>query len=268
MYQRETIQERIAETRKDRGLSQKELCELANITASQLSRIENEVSENVSRDVLIKLAKALKVSTDYLLCLTNISTPKNYDVSELGLSEGTVKAIMSGAVDMEILNRIIEHKNYWYLQQLINTYIYNKAVDGIRARNELIDIVTSSLTDYIRAHPEQRKTVQSDIRQIKSGKLSEHEAELEKIKSTFLVILKDIKKDIDADDPPRKAATEAILHQAREYTKSIAKSPRKKQKVGDVAKVFAEMVKQVTPLDDNSVDLFEQLASQVFTNQK
>jgi len=268
MYQRETIQERIAETRKDRGLSQKELCELAGITTSQLSRIENEVSENVSSDVLIKLAKALKVSTDYLLCLTNISTPKNYDISELGLSEGAVKAIMSGAVDMEILNRIIEHKNYWYLQQLINTYVYNKAVEGIRARNELIDIVTSSLTDYMRAHPEQRKTVQADIRQIKSGKLSEHEAELEKIKSIFLIVLKDIKKDIDADDPPREAATEAILQQAREYAKSVANSPRKKHKAGDVAKVFAEMIKQNTSLDDSSVGMFEQLANQVLTDSE
>ena len=266
MRQRETVHERISETRKDKGLSQKKLCALAGITPTQLSRIESGTSETVSSDVLVKLAKALNVSSDYLLCLTNISTPKNYDISELGLSEGAVKAIISGAVDMDILNRIIEHKSYWYLQQLINTYIYNTAIDGVRVRNELIDIATSSLTDYIRAHPEQRKVVQADIRQIKSGKLSEHEAELEKIKSTLLVILKDIKKDIDADDPPREAATEAILQQAREYAKSVVKSPRKKQKAGDVAKVFAEMVKHNTSLDDSSVDMFEQLAEQVFIN--
>jgi hypothetical protein len=120
----------------------------------------------------------------------------------------------------------------------------------------------------MKAHPEQRKTVQADIRQIKSGKLSEHEAELEKIKSTFLTVLKDIKNDINADNPPREAATEAILQQAQEYAKDIISSPRKKYKADDVAKVFAEMVKHATSLDDNSAELFEQLASQVFTNQK
>jgi len=265
MRHRETVNERIAETRKDKGLSQKRLCELADITPTQLSRIENGITENVSSDVLIKLAKALNVSTDYLLCMTNISTPKNYDISELGLSGGAVKVIVSGAVDIEILNRIIEHKSYWYLQQLINTYIYNTAVDGVRARNELMDIMTSSLTDYIKAHPEQRKSLQANIRQIKSEKLSEHEAELEKIKSTFLAIIRDIKKDIDADDPPREAATKAILQQAQAYVKSIVNSPRKKHKAGDVAKILAEMVKQVTSLDDNSVEMFEQIAEQVLT---
>ena len=266
VYERETINERITETRKDKGLSQKKLCELADITASQLNRAETGKTGNISCHVIKKIAIALGVSTDYLLCLTEISTPKNYEIGKLKLSEGVVKSIVSGTVDMEILNRIIEHKHYLYLQQLINTYVYNTAVDGVRARNEIIDMVTSSLGDYIKAHPEQRKTIQTDIRHIKSEKLNEHEAELEKIKSTFLAILNNIKKDINADDPPREPATEAILQQAREYAKQIVKSPRKKQKAGDVAKVFAEMVKQVTSLDDKSAEMFEKLAEQVFTN--
>ena len=267
MEERETINERITETRKDKGLSQKKLCELADITASQLNRAETGKTENISCYVIKKIAITLGVSTDYLLCLTEISTPKNYEIGKLKISEGMLKSIVSSAIDMDILNRIVEHKHYLYLQQLIKTYIYNTAVDGVRARNEIIDIVTSSLGDYIKAHPEQRKTIQTDIRHIKSEKLNEHEAELEKIKSTFLVILSSIKNDINASDPPREAATDAILQQAREYAKQIVKSPRKKHKASDVARVFAEMVKQATPLDDKCVEMFQQITEQIL-NEK
>ena len=112
MNERETIYERISELRKDKGLTQKKLCEIAGITASQLNRIENGITGTVSSDVLIKLSKALNVSADYILGLTPISTRKNYDISELGLSEGAVRGLVTGTIEVEILNRLMEHKTF------------------------------------------------------------------------------------------------------------------------------------------------------------
>jgi len=266
MYLPGTIHERIGDLRSSRGLSQRKLSEMTGIGTSQLSRIENGEIKNISSDILIKLAKAFGVSTDYILGLTTISIPKNYNVSELGLTEGAIKAIVTGAADAQLVNRLIEHKNFWYLQQLIDTYIYNTAVDGIRARNEMIDIVTSSLGDYMKAHPEQRKTIQGDIRNYKSQKLGEHEAELEKIKSTFLAILKDIKNDIDAGDPPRTAATDEILQQMRTFLKEVVQSPRK-YKANDVAKMVTEMFQKAKPLDDEGAEMLERLAEKMLLTE-
>jgi len=266
MYLPGEIHERIKDLRLNKGLSQKDLCNITGIVPSQLSRIENGKIDDISNDTLIKLSKAFGVSTDYILGLTTISLTKSYDISALGLSDGAVKAIMSGVADIQILNRIIEHKNFLYLQQVINTYIHNTAVFGVRARNEMIDIVTSTLGDYMKAHPEQRKSIQKDIRHMKSEKLAEHEAELDKIKATFLAILKDVKADIDAGEPPCDAATEMIMQEMQECARLVAQSPHK-YKADDVANMVVEMVKRATPLDEQSSGLLEQLAGYLFTGQ-
>ena len=82
------------------------------LASSQLSRIENGETKNISGDILVKLAKEFRVSTDYILGLTTVSVPESYDISELGLSEEAIKGLVIGAVDVEILNRLMEHKSF------------------------------------------------------------------------------------------------------------------------------------------------------------
>ena len=109
-----TPNDRIGDLRTKKDLSQKELCELADISPSQLSRIERGEIKNISGDILVKLAKALNTSTDYILGLTIIRTPKNYEIGELGLSEDAVKNLLiiknSGATS--VLNRLLGHKRF------------------------------------------------------------------------------------------------------------------------------------------------------------
>ena len=56
--------------------------------------------KTISSDYLIKLAKELKTSTDYILGLTPVSVPKSYDISELGLSNEAVKGLVTGTIDV------------------------------------------------------------------------------------------------------------------------------------------------------------------------
>ena len=73
-----TIHERIGDLRTSRGWSQKKLSEISGIVTSQLSRIESGYIENISSDILIKLANAFGVSSDYILGLTTIKE-RQYD---------------------------------------------------------------------------------------------------------------------------------------------------------------------------------------------
>ena len=92
--------------------NKKNLQRRSAFSASQLSRIVSGETRTVSSDILIGVAKEFKVSTDYILGLSNISVRKSYDISELGLSEGAVKGLVTGAVDVQILNRLLEHRNF------------------------------------------------------------------------------------------------------------------------------------------------------------
>ena len=100
------------------------------------NRISDYPSENgsiktVSSDYLIKLAKELKTSASYILGLTTVSVPKSYDISELGLANETVKGLATGAIDVEILNRLLEHKDFPRLMHLIRIYFQNTTARGL-----------------------------------------------------------------------------------------------------------------------------------------
>lgn len=55
---------RVAEIRKERGLSQQELSEMANVSRPYLSVIETNQNKTVSNSVMFRLAKALGVGIE------------------------------------------------------------------------------------------------------------------------------------------------------------------------------------------------------------
>ena len=65
---------RIKDLREDKELTQSEVATHLNVAQNTLSQYENGVL-NVPNEVLIKLAKLYKTSTDYLLGLTDSPKP-------------------------------------------------------------------------------------------------------------------------------------------------------------------------------------------------
>lgn len=55
---------RVAEIRKERGLSQQELAEKANVSRPYLSVIETNQNKTVSNSVMFRIAKALGVGIE------------------------------------------------------------------------------------------------------------------------------------------------------------------------------------------------------------
>lgn len=239
MYLPGTPGEIIGDLRTKMGLTKLKLSQTTGIPQSQLSRIENGKITHISSDILIKLAKAFNVSTDYILGLTTVRSPKNYDISELGLSENAVKAIVSKKIDVDILNQLLEHKNFPYLIYMIKAYFDNSIADGIAARNDIINMATSTLADFMKDNPEYKSEVQQDIRLLKSQKLGDHEAEIDKIKNTFVVILKDIQKNIDRE-PPQTLTAEMFKGMKNE----LSDKPISEITTDDISSVVANMLGQ------------------------
>lgn len=116
----------------------------------------------ISSDILMGVADVFKVSTDYILGLSTVSVRKSYDISELSLSEGAVRGLVTGAIDVEILNRLLEHKSFPRLINLVRIYFQDTAARGITARNQLIEMATASLSDLMKEHSEHRAEVRRD----------------------------------------------------------------------------------------------------------
>ena len=249
--------DRIGDLRTNLGMTKKELSQKTGIDASQITRIENGNLKTISSDYLIKLAKELKTSTDYILGLTPVSVPKSYDISELGLSNEAVKGLVTGTVDAEILNRLLEHKSFPRLIHLIRVYFQDTAARGIMARTQLIEMATASLSDLMKGHPEHRAEAKQDLQFLNAQKLGEHEAELEKIKNVFLTILRDIKQDIDNGEQPGEAATAAMLQTMRD---TLAGQQQEPVSVDDVTAMIARQIGQLVPMDEETAKEFQRLA--------
>ena len=60
---------RLKQTRKAKHMTQTELAELSGVSRMTIAQIERGATETTSSAVVVKLAKALGVTTDFLLCM-------------------------------------------------------------------------------------------------------------------------------------------------------------------------------------------------------
>lgn len=248
--------ERISDLCNGRHISQKELAKRIGVSAPQLSRIVSGETKTLNSDILIAVAKEFKVSTDYILGLSEVSARKSYDIFEIGFSEGAAKGLVTGAVDMEILNRLLEHKSFPKLTNLIRIYFKDTAARGITARNQIIDMATASLSDFVKEHPDKRAEVREDLQFMSAQKLGKHEAEIEKIKSIFLSILLDIEKDINSGKQPEKTATAAMIQAIQEEIRE--RDPKTLTK-DEVTEIVVNQLGLVAPLGEKTFGLFRKL---------
>jgi transcriptional regulator with XRE-family HTH domain len=117
-----TPSERIDQLRDEKGWMKAELAKRIGVHPSQIGRIISGDTASISSDILIGLAKEFGVSADYILGLTPVRAPKNSDISELGLSEVAVRKLLDGSINTDILNRLMEHKDFPFLLKLIQIY--------------------------------------------------------------------------------------------------------------------------------------------------
>ncbi|MGS2536120.1 helix-turn-helix domain-containing protein [Clostridioides difficile] len=110
----ESLGDRIANLRKELDINQKELATKVGITEASLSRYENNLREPKS-EIIVRLAKALETSTDYLLGVndnTKISKEDKLIIENLSVSEkqkALRKNIFSEKEDREAIEKMIDN---------------------------------------------------------------------------------------------------------------------------------------------------------------
>ena len=254
-----TINERITDLRTMSGLSQKELADRIDVPTSTLCRIEQGKIASVSNDVLIKLANFFNVSTDYLLGLTNVKFKKNVELSELGLTNKALFALLSGSVNGALLSQIIEHPHFVTLLDTADAYFKDAHKSGIQSRNDVINLATASLKDFMKEHPENRMEISHDIRQLNAEKIGGDEADLSKLRNIFMSILKDIKADYgnvpqDIEQTEFQEMLSAIKTQSDDIQ---AKHPVTET---DIANITASLIFGVDALDETETKMFYELS--------
>lgn len=200
------------------------------------------------------------MSTDYLLGLTPISVPKSYDISQLGFSEESVKRLITKKIDVSVLNRLLEHKDFPKLCALMKNYFDNTVANGIMARNQIIDFATEPLAELLSTEPSKRAEIMKDISFLNSTKIQNNEADIEKIKNILMKIIRDIKKDVTSQLPTGAIATAEAVKGIRD---SLPDKPHSELTTDDVSAAMAAYVGKVIPMDESTSVLLQQLTKQM-----
>ena len=254
---------RLSNLRKDHDLSQKQLANQLHVTHSQISRIESGETKNPNISIVIDAARFFHVSTDYLLGITQITSPKSYDISELGLSEEAVTRLITTRIDVDILNRLLEHEHFPKLCIMIRNYFDDTIAEGIMARNKVIDLAVDQLTDLMTVEPSKRKEIIKDKQFLSSQRLGANEADIEKIKIQFMAIVRDIKSGMQKKEPTKAVATAEAVQMIRN---ALPDKPASNITSTDVANAVAYYMGQTTDLNDEGLAMVQNFAKYICDN--
>ena len=123
----------------------------ADLSAMQTGKLGDE---NIK-----KIAKEFEVSTDFLLGVTDIPDRMNYDIGELGLSVHAAKNLYTGKVNADVVNRLLENKNFAAMTNMIAHYFDDTLAAGYAAQNQMYATLSALLMAEAKQHPEYREAI-------------------------------------------------------------------------------------------------------------
>lgn len=215
-----TIGERLSDLRKENKLSQSEVADIANVSVSQISRIESGAVENVNSEMLFNLVKYYKVSADYILGLTNSRIQTNIELSKLKLSDKAIKILLNNRIDNTILNRIIEHKAFPSLINQLSSFINGSNQQSINILNGFLNNSINSIKEY-KTENGISNDFDDTLNTLRANKVNANEFEIQKIQTIFKAILLDMQKNEPQTDETDVKLTENIMKNiVSEYSKS------------------------------------------------
>ena len=223
-----------------------------------------------------EVAKDFKLnSKDIAEIMTKYSqTPKNHMqvlsdkelsivfeyMTQLGLSEEVIRRLILKTIDPDVLNRLLEHDQFPKLCALMKNYFSNTVANGIMARNQIIDLATDPLAELMSADPSKRTEMIKDLSFLNSSKIQSNEADIEKIKNILMKIIRDVKENMAEEQPSGAVATAEAVKGIRA---ALPDKPQSELTADDVSTAITAYIGTMITMDENTSELFQQLAKQV-----
>ncbi len=198
-YLPSTPQQRLQDLMKEHKISQTVLAKKIGVTESTLSRFINGTKDTLSLDQMIGIARIFNVSTDFLLCMTDVPDRKNYDISELGLSAEAARNLYTGRSNPQVVSRLLENRRFAQLTNMIALYFDDTLASGFAVQNQILQTLSSMLLGTGKEQPDARKAAQQAAQVAALNKTPIYQADLTNIQNQFMAVLREIKKEIGTE---------------------------------------------------------------------
>ena len=196
----------------ERNVSQGQLAKVAGISESTFSRFMSGQIQDLSSESVIRIARELDVSTDFLLGIINVPDKRNYDISDLGLTVQAARNLYTQRVNRDVVAYLLENPKFAETTRLIADYMSGSLAAGIAAQNELLDHVAGMLIDA---------KLYAGARDVKVRKIPKNQV-LDKIQTTFSAAVRDMEKDVTLEVAAKNLTGEQFERIRSEVTKDEA----------------------------------------------
>ena len=217
-----TIQEKLKDLRKEKGLNLDELAMATGLSRSALGSYESNEYKDISHTAIIALAKFYGVSTDYLLGVTENMEEGNMEIADLHLDDETVEVLKSGSVNNRLLCEVIKHPDFWKFMCDMEIYIDSLAEMQIRNLNSLVTTMRTKI-QLQNEVPDSELYIQT----LKACEIKEDDYFSKLIYEDISAIAKDIKEKhhSDAETGDVNNPLTEVIDVVEEY--AVAKNPMK-----------------------------------------
>ena len=165
------------------------------------------------------------VSTDFLLCETDIPYRTNYDIEELGLSTKAAAWLYTGEVDPAVVSQLIEHKDFAILVTQIAQYKDATISAGIAGMNAMFSKMNALAMRVSRQQPAVRRMAIQAAQDALALKQPITKPETTAMEATFLRIVKVLRNGADAYIAEAdKLTTEVMMQLMKNLTKRGGKN--------------------------------------------
>ena len=205
-----TIQERIREQMAMRDMNQAQLARIIGIGESTFSRfMSGGKSAKLDHQYVIRIAREFKVSTDFLLGITNVPDRKNYRIDELGLTPMAARNLYTKRVNTSVVSYLLENPKFAFTTNRIARYLEGSLIAGIVAQNQLYDSVASILMGY---------GYTQGAQDVRSKKRQPTEPDLSEIQKAFIAAVREIQRDVKLEVAAKTATEEEFNRVLAEVT--------------------------------------------------
>jgi len=209
----DTPQLRLQDLMKEHKVTQAELASKIGVAESSISRFLKGTKDKLTTEQIIRIARIFNVSSDFLLCLTNVPDKKNYDISELGLSAEAARNLYTGRVNPEVVCRLLENRRFAQVTNMIALYFDETLASGFAAQNQIFQSLSSMLLATGKEQPEIKKASQQAAQAVSLNKVPVFQADLTNIQNQFMAVLREIKKEMASGEEVSQSMTKEMTEQ-------------------------------------------------------
>lgn len=240
-YMPGTVGERIHDLLVEKKMTQAELAAKAGVSPSTITRIMG--GADIQHPVLMKFSKALGVSVDFLLGNTNVPYRTNFDIDELGLTPEAAAKLYTGEPDPHVVSQLLENPQFPRLVEQIRAFVDGTNSAALETYNQVMKVTGKLLQRQGKIMPHDKTNAQKALQDVKDHMIPAAVPDMTMIRTTFELLLNDLKKQADEHVQSQAKLTNDIMQDMiRRLDKRHNKADLRQYTMYDIVDAIVEQV--------------------------